>query len=165
MKPSSRLALVAALMLSAGSLILYTRTQDTPAPRLTPRTVEEMLVRVAQAVRRRDVNGALEVTTESAVLFGERRQRFEYLARRALREAAPGRVEITWSNLLVRDHGETGTAEFDVAAGERLDGTDAVYFEARVTLSLRKIRKPRWMGLGTQELWLVERAQSSRDAF
>jgi len=165
MTPGSQRALVAAAVLLLGSAVLYFRSQDTPAPRLTAHEVSRTLAEVASAVRRRNSARAFGLATEDAELFGARRARLERYVARALRDAAPGRLNLSWRDLVVTDHGATGAAEFDVTVGERMGDTDTVYFESRITLYFRKVRRSRWLGLGTEERWLVERAQSSADVF
>jgi ketosteroid isomerase-like protein len=165
MTRTSQRALVAATALLLASAILYFRSQDTPAPPLTARVVDATLTEVARAIRRRDAAGAFGFVTEDAELFGARRARLERYAARTLREAAPGRLNLSWHDIVVTDHGPTGAAEFDVTVGERIGDTDTVYFQSRITLYFRKVRVTRWLGLGTEERWLVERAQSSSDVF
>lgn len=164
-KPSSRNALIAALVLALASAILYLTAQDTPAPDLTESHVQGMLRDIAAAVRRRDADAAFAHVTRDALLFGEKRARLEQYARRSLREASAGALSIRWQNLTVATSGDRGTAEFDVAVSERLGGIEAEYFSSHVTLYFRKQRRPGTLGLGSVEEWLVDRAVSSTDVF
>ncbi|NLH99453.1 MAG: hypothetical protein GX446_08155 [Chthonomonadales bacterium] len=163
MSSSSRVALIAACVLLAGGSFMYIRSQDTRAPALTQPVVEAMLKRAAAGLNQRDSRRILALATEDAILFGVRRVQLERAINRAMREIAPGRLDITWRNLVVNERGNVGTAEFDVSVEERIGSTDAVYFVSHITLDLVKVRRATWLGLGKREEWLVRRAVSSED--
>lgn len=165
MQRSTKLALGLAAALAILTGIVYLRPQNTPAPRLTAAVADDLLQRIATAVKKRDLDTAFSYTAANAVLFGERRVRFERFARRAMRDASPGRIEIRWTNLNAVDLGDTGFVEFDLTIGERIGGVDTEYFRARIQLNMRKEKRSRWFGLLSGEQWVIENAASSRDVF
>lgn len=146
-------------------ILTFIQGKDTPAPKLTPTLVDRMLKDVANSIRRHDVERAFEYTTEDAQLFGTTRQRLEHFAMRSLRGVNTRNVEVVWRNLQVVDLGDTGLADFDLTVGERMAGSDTVYFEAHVALQLRKVRRSGVLGLGSRQIWLITRADSSRDIY
>jgi len=165
MKRSTRYFLGIAAALTAMGILTFIQRKDTPAPKLTPRLVDRMLKDIAGAIRSHNVERAFEYTTEDAQLFGAGRQRLEHFAVRSLRGVNTRNVEVVWRNLQVVDLGQTGLADFDLTVGERVAGAETVYFEAHVTLQLRKVRKSGVLGLGSRQIWLITRADSSRDIY
>lgn len=162
---TSRVALMAAAILAVLSVVLFIASQDTRAPDLDAARVEAILRNVADAVRRRDVRGLFADVADDAELFGERRERMERYAWRALREVAAGAVQIQWTAPRIRSEGGTGMAEFEVTVTESVANSTAVYYSGTVTLYLRKEKRPRWFGLSSEERWCIYRATSSTPVF
>jgi hypothetical protein len=163
MTPSSRLALAAAILLFVGAGLIYARSQDTRAPALTKPVVESMLRKGARAIERRSAAQVLDLTTDDAVLLGLKRAQMAHVISRSARDLSPGRFRIEWRDLVVSERGNVGTAEFEVSVRESLPAADAEYLTTHVTLDLVKVRRSSWLGLGSAEVWLVRRAESSTD--
>ncbi len=164
MTPSSCKALAAASGLLALSALLYVTAKDTPAPPLSHEVTTELLTSVARSIHARDVPSLLSVTTNSSELFGMRRERAEFAIRRAMREAAGARLDLTWRNLEVRPSPSgAGIAEFDAVLSEMIGHTRAVYLETHVVLRLVKTPTTRWFGLWTEEEWRIDSASSAMD--
>ena len=165
MAPSSRKALMTALVLACLSGIVYFASQDTPAPAFTIAYAESVLRDAADAARRRDAAAMFAHVADNADLFGERRARMERFAYRSLREVAPGALKIRWAHLTVVRIGSGAMAEFDVSVSEDVGNTEVIYYAGHVTLEFRRVKRPRWLGLGTAEEWRITRATSSLPVF
>jgi hypothetical protein len=157
------MALSAAAIFMALGAFLYIRSQDTRAPALTAPVVERLLRTAVRGLQSRSPSKTLSMVTEDAMLFGFRRAQMERILAQSMHDLSTARLVITWQNLQVADRGNLGTAEFDVTVAERMRGADAVYVTSHITLELERVRRPRWLGLGTEEAWLVRRALSSMD--
>lgn len=138
----------------------YIGTQSPP-PTLTQQQTTQMLDTMRQAVAKKNINGILAYIAPQpdVKIAGLNQDQLRMMLARAFR--GTGKLNAEYSNLVFTGGTDDATAEFDLIVTEQAPGMVAEDYKGHITLQLKRLDVPRFLGLFQTKEWRIVGAEST----
>jgi len=155
MRRSSRIVLLLALAVLAAALVLYLRTFNSTAPRMTAEEAAHYIARGKAAVERGDADAIMEMISPEARILGRNTEDMRKILGTALSQIR-GHLSVKTRNLRFKQSRSTAELTFDLDLVQDMSGVSATYFlNHHFTVKLEKTPATHILGLYRTEEWLI----------